>query len=206
MIEELDDKLEELEKKERRGIRWFKKRAYGTGAKWWLGFLSFTESSFLFIPPDLLLVAILLVNSERWIYYAVLTTVTAVLGGAFGYFVGAFFYDIAGVPIIEFYNLAEEFERIGGLFNGNSALIIFTAAFTPIPYKVFVLAGGFFKMNFLIFIIFSALGRGLRYFIVAYITHLYGERAVSILKRHARIATIAAVVIILGALFGALLL
>ncbi|MBL7045676.1 MAG: DedA family protein [Parcubacteria group bacterium] len=198
--------LEEFDKEERRGVKWFKERAEGTGAKWWLAFLSFTESSFLFIPPDLLLVAILLVSSKRWAYYAFLTTVFAVLGAVFGYVIGASFYDVVGARVVDFYGLTDEFAKVGEQFNGNSALIVFIAAFTPIPYKVFVLAGGFFKINFVIFILASLVGRGLRYFLVAYLTHLYGERAISILKKHTRIVTIIAVAIIVVALFSAVLL
>ncbi len=170
-------------------------RAHGAHAQAWLVFFSFTESSFLLIAPDLLLVAMLLAGSERWFYFATLTVAASVAGGIFGYVIGAFFFDTVGIRVVEFYGIMDEIESMKVLFDANAFWTIFIAAFTPIPYKVFVLAGGFFKIDFLIFIVASILGRGLRYYIIAYIVHLYGERVARILLRYFNISAIALVVL-----------
>ncbi|MCW9054822.1 MAG: VTT domain-containing protein [Candidatus Pacebacteria bacterium] len=179
-----------------RSIDWFKQRAHGAYAKAWLFFLSFTESSFLFIPPDILLIAILLAGSRQWMYYGLLTSVASILGAVFGYVVALFFYDTLGIHIVDFYHLKEEVVLAQTLFNNNAFWVIFTAAFTPIPYKVFVLAAGFLKVNFFVFLVASIIGRSLRYIIIAYVVHLLGERAVKLLSRYSIALTIAVVVIV----------
>ena len=180
-----------------RSTEWFKERAHGAYAKAWLFFLSFSESSFLFIPPDILLVAILLASSRKWFYYATLTTTASVLGAVFGYAIAVFFFDTIGIKIIQFYNLEGYTELARSLFNDNSFWVIFTAAFTPIPYKVFVLASGFFKINFFVFLTASIIGRGLRYFIISYAIHLFGKRATSFLSRYSMALTFAVVILVL---------
>ena len=180
-----------------RSREWFKKSAHGAYAKAWLFFLSFTESSFLFIPPDILLVAILLVSSRQWFYYATLTTVASVLGAVFGYAVAVFFFDTVGIKIIHFYNLVEYTDTARALFNNNAYWVIFTAAFTPIPYKVFVLAAGFLKVNFFVFLVASIVGRGFRYFVIAYAVHLFGKRATVFLSRYSIALTLGVIILIL---------
>lgn len=179
-----------------RSTRWFKERAHGAYAKAWLFFLSFSESSFLFIPPDILLVAILLVNARQWFYYATLTTVASVLGAVFGYAIAVFFFDTIGIEIINFYNIGGYVDFARSLFNNNTFWVILTAAFTPIPYKVFVLAAGFLKINFFAFLIASIVGRGLRYFIISYAVYLFGNRATGFLSRYSIALTFGVVVLI----------
>ena len=174
---------------------WFKERAHGTHAKAWLLFLSFSESSFFIIPPDFLLIPILLAGAKRWIYYATITTVAAVAGAIFGYILGAFFLETVGARLVEFYGIAERVTAIGTLFDDNVFWVIFTAAFTPIPYKVFVLSAGFFKVNIFSFIIASILGRGLRYFAIAFLMKRYGEHITRLALRYFTLATFIAVVL-----------
>lgn len=175
---------------------WFKKRAHGAYAKVWLFFLAFTESSFLFIPPDILLIAILLAHSRQWFYYAILTTVASVLGAVFGYAVAVFFFDTIGVKIIDFYHLGEYVDLTRVLFNDNAFWVIFIAAFTPVPYKVFVLASGFFKVNFFVFLVASIVGRGLRYGIIAYAVHMFGKQAMVYLSRYSVALTFGILILI----------
>ena len=179
-----------------RSGEWFKARAHGAYAKAWLFFLSFTESSFLFIPPDILLVAILLVSARQWFYYATLTTVASVLGAVFGYAVAVFFFDTIGIKIIHFYNLEEHVGYAHLLFSDNAFWVILTAAFTPIPYKVFVLAAGFLKINFFTFLVASIIGRGLRYFVIAYTVHLFGKRATVFISRYSIALTLGVLILI----------
>lgn len=175
---------------------WFKARAHGAYAKAWLFFLSFTESSFLFIPPDILLIAILLVNSRQWFYYAALTTVASLLGAIFGYAVAVFFYDTIGVQIVNFYHLSEHIASARLVFNDNAFWAVFTAAFTPIPYKVAVLAAGFLKINFFTFLLASMFGRSLRYGVVAYAVRLFGKEATTFLSRYSIGVTVAVLIVV----------
>lgn len=176
---------------------WFKERAHGRHTKAWLFIFSFSEAIFLFIPVDPLLIAILLVGAKRWIYYAVFTTVASVAGGVVGYAIGFFFFDTVGVRIIEFYGLAEDMAKAAKLFDKNTFLVIFLGAFTPLPYKIFVLSGGFFKISFFAFLSASIVGRGLRYFLVAGITAAWGASAVRLFFRYFNIATIVSIVLFL---------
>ncbi len=168
---------------------WFRERAHGTHARMWLVILAFSESSFFLIPPDILLVAILMAGARRWVYYATITTIAAVCGSIFGYVVGLLFFNTVGINIVEWYGLTDQMIEVGRIYDNNTFWVIFMAAFTPIPYKVFVLLAGFFKVNFFYFILASILGRGLRYFTVAYITKLFGEEMVRILFRYFNIIT-----------------
>lgn len=170
-------------------MEWFRERAHGRHAQAWLFIVAFTESSFFLIPADFLLMAILLAGAQSWWYYALLTTAGSVLGGIFGYFIGAWFYDTIGVHIISFYELGTEVQYIGELFSDTAFWTVLFAAFTPVPYKAFVLAGGFFKINLPIFIVASVLGRAIRFFAIAYLTHKYRPQIVSLFFRYFSIAT-----------------
>ena len=149
-------------------LDWFMRFAESRHARWWLAFFSFTESSVFPIAPDPLLIAILIANARRWVLDALITTLSSVAGGFAGYIIGAFFWDIAGEAVVEAYNLESEMQKIQGLFGKNAFWTIFLAAFTPIPYKIFTIAGGFFHVDLLIFILASLLGRGSRFFFVGY--------------------------------------
>ena len=160
-------------------------------ASWWLALISFAESSFFPIPPDLFLSAILVANKgERWFRLALITTIASVLGGLFGYLIGYFFFSLIGAPLISFYHAQEAFNHVGQLFSDNAFLAIFLAGFTPIPYKVFTIAAGFFSINLLVFVIASVVGRGMRFFIVAYLFKVFGELIGKLVYRYFNIAAI----------------
>ena len=182
---------------------WALEHALGPRGKFWLVVVAFTESSFFLVPPDLLLIGILLVSAERWFYYASLTTLSSVLGGLFGYSIGYFFFDFFGQAIINFYGLADELIKVGQLFQQNAFWAIFLAAFTPIPYKVFTIASGFFKIDLLTFIIASLLGRAGRFFAVGAIMRIFGRLAGELVYRYFHIFTalVAAAAIIIFVLY-----
>ena len=182
--------------KERCG-QWFAYRAHGAGAKFWLAVLAFTESSFFLIPPDVLLVAIILTGTSRWIYYALFTAAFSVLGALVGYFIGALFFDVAGEGIISFYNLSDEFWMVQNSFNDNTFWVMLFASFTPIPYKVFVLTGGFLKVNLASFIAASALGRSARFLVVSYVVKVFRPRIVRMFFRYFNIFTYIVVALVL---------
>jgi membrane protein YqaA with SNARE-associated domain len=142
----------------------------------WLSVISFIESSFFPIPPDPFLMLAVINKPQKWLKYFFFVSLFSVLGGIFGYFIGLFFFDLIGASIIEFYSLEKQFELVFGLFNKYSFIAIFVSAFTPIPYKIFTIASGLFGINFFVFVLASLIGRPMRFFIVAYLMKVFGEK------------------------------
>lgn len=148
--------------------------------------LAFAESSFFPIPPDILLIALCLLNPKISLFYALICTIASVFGGMFGYCIGIF----GGRPIAERLFKKEKIELVHNYFQRYEAWAIFIAAFTPIPYKVFTISGGVFYINFVKFIIASFFGRGGRFFIVGVLIMLFGERIKGIIKSNFELFTI----------------
>jgi len=136
--------------------------------------VAFIESSFFPIPPDILLIAMTVAVPALWIRFSLVCSVASVLGGMFGYFIGYQFMDLIGTRIVEFYHLQAKFEKIGVLYDEHQAWAVAAAGFTPLPYKIFTLAAGAFKINFPTFVLASAISRSARFFLVAFIIHKFG--------------------------------
>jgi len=171
---------------------WAVRHAEGKHVKRWLFGLSFAESSFFPIPPDVLLVAILMTRERvRAFYYATITTVGSVLGGLFGYAIGYFLFQTIGVWLVQIYHLESQMITVQKLFADNAFFAIFTAAFTPIPYKIFTISAGLFSINIPIFIIASILGRGGRFFAVATVMRYFGGHIARVFYRYFNILSIA---------------
>ncbi|MEZ4103022.1 MAG: VTT domain-containing protein [Candidatus Paceibacterota bacterium] len=166
-------------------LGWVTKNAEGPQGTVALSTLSFSESLFFPIPPDVLLIAIISVRKvSRWFFYASVALVFSILGGVVGYIIGATFFDTFGQGIIDFYNLSEAFEKISIVFKEQTFLAILIAAITPIPFKIFTLAGGLFKVNFFVFLFAAIVGRAARFYAVAYLTKLYGPYLVKIFFKY----------------------
>lgn len=155
---------------------WIDNKSHGRRAKIWLIACSFTEASFFVIPPDVFLLAILIKNGARWVYYSLITTMASVVGGLLGYLIGFFFFGLVGDFIINTYNLQSQMLVVSQMFSQNAFWTIFISAFTPIPFKVFTISAGFFKINIATFLIASLIGRGLRFFAVGYIVKIFGKK------------------------------
>ena len=143
-------------------------------APWFLGGLSFAESSFFPVPPDVMLAPMSLAKPKKAWYYASLTTITSVLGGILGYFIGVFAFDMIE-PILHNYGYYDRYELAKSWFEAWGFWAIFLAGFSPIPYKVFTIASGVVGMAFLPFVMASFVGRGLRFFVVAGLMAWGGE-------------------------------
>ena len=182
-------------------LDWVDNKAQGKAAKVWLVVFSFTEASFFLIPPDVFLLAILINNGTRWIYYSLITTIASVAGGVFGYFLGFFFFDLIGQFIINAYNLQDYVIKVSEMFSQNAFWTIFISAFTPIPFKVFTLSAGFFKINFWVFLGASLIGRGMRFFVVGYIVKLFGKRMAQNAFKYFNWLLLACVLIVLLLIF-----
>ncbi|MDX9689695.1 MAG: DedA family protein [Proteobacteria bacterium] len=152
-------------------------------APWFLGALSFAESSFFPIPPDVMLAPMCLAMPQKAWRLAALTSIASVLGGMFGYLIGVFAFDLIQ-PYLQDSHYWAAYETAVAWFKDYGFWAIFVAGFSPIPYKVFTIAAGAMSMAFLPFVIASVIGRGARFFLVAGLMSWGGERMESALRRY----------------------
>ena len=148
-------------------------------SKYYLAFVSFVESSFFPIPPDVMVIPMVISKKNDFIKIFLITTIFSVMGGMLGYLIGAFFFDF-GSQIMSFYGYENKLSNIKeNLVNSDGFYawlgILFLAGFTPLPYKVFTIASGLISFNFFIFIFISLVSRGLRFFIVSYLSYKFGN-------------------------------
>ena len=155
------------------------KLASHKSAKFFLAILSFSESSFFPIPPDVMIVPMVIAKKVDYIKIFLIATLFSALGGLFGYFIGSFFIDIA-MKVVEFYNYENKVLDLKNNLSSGTGLYIwlatlFFAGFTPLPFKVFTITSGIIGFNLFIFFFICLLARGLRFFIVAYLSFKFGE-------------------------------
>lgn len=171
----------------------------GTGsASWALFFIAFAESSFFPIPPDVLLMTMVLGNPQCWVRSAAICTIGSVLGAVLGYLLGWTFYEAAGKSVVEFYNLQAGMEMIGNKYEENAFLTVLTAAFTPFPFKVITIGAGLFKIPLGTLIFASILGRAGRFFLVAGLLRLYGSTIKKTLEKYFNLLTLIFMLLLIG--------
>ena len=156
-------------------------------SEFYLAFVSFIESSFFPIPPDVMIVPMVMARKDRFIRIFLNATIFSVLGGIFGYFIGFIFSDLA-MSVVEFYNYEDKVSNLKAKLSEGSGLYIwlitlFLAGFTPLPFKVFTITSGLISFNIFIFIIICLISRGLRFFIVSYFTFRFGEPFVNFIEK-----------------------
>ena len=156
--------------------------------KYYLALVSFVESSFFPIPPDVMVVPMVISKKNNYIKIFLIVTIFSVLGGLLGYLIGAFFFDI-GMQIMSIYGYENKLINLkNNLINSDSFYawlgILFLAGFTPLPYKVFTIASGLIGFNILIFIFISLISRGLRFFIVSYLSYKFGNIFTQFMNKH----------------------
>lgn len=166
-------------------------------APWYLGVLSFAESSFFPIPPDVMLAPMTLARPERAWHLALLTTLTSVLGGLLGYFIGMFAFDLIE-PYLHQWGWWEAFESARDAFDRWGFWFVLLAGFSPIPYKVFTISAGVTGMPLLPFLLGSLLGRGGRFFLVAGLIRAGGEKMEQKIRQHVEWLGWGLVVIVIG--------
>jgi len=152
--------------------------------------VSFVESSFFPIAPDVLLIAMVVAVPVGWLRFALVCSVGSVLGGMFGYLIGFQFMDLIGNRIVEFYHFQEKWDKIGLLYEKYNAWAVAVAGFTPLPYKVFTLSAGAFKINFPIFVLASAASRSARFFLVAALLYKFGPPVKALIEKYFNLFTI----------------
>ncbi|MDO4162449.1 MAG: YqaA family protein [Pseudomonadota bacterium] len=146
------------------------------GALYWLFIISFIESSFFPIPPDIMLIPMVLASPQKAWKLAGIATAGSVIGAYLGYIIGIYFFQLIAEPLLDFYGYLEKFESFKNLYNEYGAWIVFGAGITPFPYKIITIASGVVHMNLIVFTVASVIARGMRFFLVAWLLKAYGEK------------------------------
>jgi len=157
-------------------------------SKYYLAIVSLVESSFFPIPPDVMIVPMVISKKNDFLKIFFIATIFSVMGGIFGYFIGAFFFEF-GSNIMNFYGYEDKLANIKENLISSDGFyawlgILFLAGFTPLPYKVFTIASGLIGFNLLIFIFISLISRGLRFFIVSYLSYKFGDLFNRFMDKH----------------------
>ncbi len=157
-------------------------------SNFYLGLVSFIESSFFPIPPDAMIIPMVIAKKKEYLKIFLIASIFSVLGGIFGYLIGYLFFDLA-MYLIEFYGYQDKVENLKlSMSQGSGFLawlsILFLAGFTPLPYKAFTISSGLIAFNLPIFIIVSLISRSLRFFIVAYLSYRFGELFTEYMEKH----------------------
>ena len=155
--------------------------------------LSFAESSFFPVPPDVLLIALCFCNPQRWFSLAAWCTVASVAGGLLGYAIGWGLWEAVGLPIVRMYHGEAVVESVRVWYENYGFFGVLIAAVTPIPYKVFTIASGMMRFDLAQFVLASVLGRAMRFFLVAGLIRMFGARVKPFMERHFELAATALV-------------
>jgi len=168
---------------------------------WVLFGIAVAESSFFPIPPDVFLIALAIAAPRRAYRFALICSVGSVLGGILGYGIGHGFMDAVGQRILEFYGLTDKYLLVQDLYQRYDAWAVGAAGFTPIPYKLFTIAAGAFRIDFPTFVLASLLSRSARFFLVAGLIHRFGPPIRTFIDRYFNLLSILFMVLLVGGFF-----
>lgn len=182
----------------RRMYDWLIAAASGRYAMAVLFAVAFMESSFFPVPPDVMIIPMVLAARDRAWRIAGMATAASVIGGYFGYAIGFYGYDLIARPILEFYSYLHQFDVFKGYYHEWGAWIVFGAGLTPFPYKVVTIASGAVDLNLWVFGIASVLSRGMRFFLVAWLLKKYGEPIRVFIEKNLGILTVVFLFLLLG--------
>ena len=182
-----------------RGLyNWTMSLAESRHALWALAIISFVESSFFPIPPDILLIPLIIAAPTRAFRIAAVCTAASVVGGLFGYFIGAVLFEQVGQPVLAFYGKEAAFDSFAAQYNEWGAWAVLIAGVTPFPFKVITITSGATGLNLPVFIIASIVARGLRFFIVAALLWKFGPPIRDFIERRLGLAFTVFVVLLVG--------
>ncbi len=167
----------------RRLYDWTLSLAASPHAMWALVVVSFVESSVFPIPPDVLLIPMIIARPSKAFLIAGVCTLASVAGGAFGYFIGWGLFEQVGRPVLEFYGKGEKFDTFAADYNAWGAWIVLIAGITPFPYKVITIASGATGLNFWVFMVASVIARGFRFFVIAALLWKFGPPIKDFIER-----------------------
>lgn len=185
----------------RRLYNWTMGLAEHPHALWALAVVAFLESSVFPIPPDILMIPMIIAAPRRAFLIAAVALIASVLGGMFGYFIGWGVFESVGKPILEFYGKADKFDTFAQTYNDWGAWAVLIAGITPFPYKVITILSGSTGLNFGVFMVASVIARGLRFFIVAALLWKFGAPIRDFIEKRLGLVFTAFVVILLGGFY-----
>lgn len=167
-------------------------------ARYFLFAVAFIESSFFPIPPDVMLIPMVLAAPAKAWRIAGIATIASVLGGAFGYAIGVFFFDLIARPILTFYGYMHQFDVFKDYYHEWGAWIVFGAGITPFPYKVITIASGVVHLDFAVFMLASVVARGMRFYLVAWLLKKYGEPMKDYIEKNLGMLSVLFLLLLLG--------
>lgn len=167
-------------------------------ALWLLALVAFVESSIFPIPPDVLLIPIILARPHFAFRIAAICTVSSVAGGALGYAIGAFLFDMVGQPVLSFYGMEAKFDTFRTSFNENGALAVLFAGVTPFPYKVITILSGATELNFVAFMGYSLIARAARFFVIALLLWKFGPPVKTFIEKRLGLMFTLGLVLLIG--------
>ena len=177
---------------------WMLAMSASPNAMWFLALVAFAESSFFPIPPDIMLIPMVLAMPAKAWRIAAVATVSSVLGGYFGYGIGVFFFDLIAKPILSFYGYMQQFDVFKDYYHQFGAWIVFGAGITPFPYKVITIASGVVHLDLVTFTIASVIARGLRFYLVAWLLKKYGAPMKIFIEKHLGMLSILFLILLIG--------
>lgn len=182
---------------------WTMALAARKGAVRALAVVSFIESSFFPIPPDVLLIPMVVAERLRAWFFALVATVSSVIGGIAGYAIGFFLFEAVGQPLLDFYGYSDKFADFAARYNDYGAWIVFIAGITPFPYKVITIASGATALNPFIFMLASIAARGMRFYLVAGLLYWFGPPIRAFIERYLGLVTVVFVILLVGGFVAA---
>jgi|ERR1711991_42355 len=177
---------------------WTLKKAEHKYSSWILSIVSFSESSFFPIPPDVLLIPMIIAKRTKAWTYALICTLSSVIGGVAGYAIGFFLFNSIGILIVEFYHLSNSFNTFENYYKEYGILIVLGAGFTPFPFKFITIASGVFSLNIFLFILTAFVARGLRFYLLACLLFIFGEKIKILIDKYFNILAVLFFILLLG--------
>lgn len=164
----------------------------------WLFVISFIESSFFPIPPDIMIIPMVLATPKEAYKIAGVATVASVLGGYFGYFIGVYGFELIARPLLEFYGYMKQFGEFENYYHEYGAWIVFGAGITPFPYKIITIASGVVRLNLVVFTIASVIARGMRFYFIAWLLKRFGDPMKVFIEKNLNLLSILFLLLLIG--------
>lgn len=167
-------------------------------ALFWLFVVSFVESSFFPIPPDIMIIPMVLATPKQAYKIAGVATVASVLGGYFGYFIGVYGFELIARPLLEFYGYMAQFSNFETYYHQYGAWIVFGAGITPFPYKIITIASGAVHLDLFVFTVASVIARGMRFYFVAWLLKKYGSPMKIFIEKNLNLLSVIFLLLLIG--------
>lgn len=164
----------------------------------WLFVISFIESSFFPIPPDIMIIPMVLATPKEAYKIAGVATVASVLGGYFGYFIGVYGFELIARPLLEFYGYMKQFGEFENYYHEYGAWIVFGAGITPFPYKIITIASGVVRLDLVVFTIASVITRGMRFYFIAWLLKRFGDPMKVFIEKNLNLLSILFLLLLIG--------